>query len=187
MRHSLAVRSILVCSLIAALFSGCSRDPNVKKQKYFDSGEQYFQKGKYREAAIQYSNAIQVDSRFAQAHSQLGQTYLKLGDANRALDELTRAVALNPDNYRAQTDVANLLIMFRNPDGSPVTESLQQAKLHLDILREKQPNNAETHEAWANYYAAQNNLGPAIQEIQQAIAADPGRSESYLALALFEL
>ena len=187
MRHSVAVRSILVCCLIAALFTGCSRDPNVKKQKYFDSGERYFADGKYREAAIQYSNAIQVDSRFAQAHYQLAQTYLKLGDASHALDELTKTVALTPDNYRARTDIANLLVMFRNPDGSPVPESLQQAKTHLDILREKQPNVAETHEAWANYYGAQNNLGPAIQEIQQAIAADPDRSESYLALALFEL
>jgi tetratricopeptide (TPR) repeat protein len=187
MRHLVAVRSILACSLAAALFTGCSGDPNVKKQKYFDSGERYFADGKYREAAIQYSNAIQVDSRFAQAHYQLSQTYLKLGDATRALDELTRTVTLNPDNYRAQTDIANLLVMFRNPDGSAVPESLQQAKSHLDILRAKQPNNAETHEAWANYYAAQDHLGPAIQEIQQAIATDPGRSESYLALALFEL
>ena len=80
MLRSIAVRSLLVCSLVAALFTGCSRDPNVRKQKYFDSGEHYFEEGKYREAAIQYANAIQVDSRFAQAHYQLGQTYLKLGD-----------------------------------------------------------------------------------------------------------
>ena len=47
------------------MFTGCSRDPNVRKQKYFDSGGKYFAEGKYREAAIQYSNAIQIDPRFA--------------------------------------------------------------------------------------------------------------------------
>ena len=53
------------------MFTGCSRDPNVRKQKYFDSGEKYFAAGKYHEAAIQFSNAIQIDSRFAQAHYEL--------------------------------------------------------------------------------------------------------------------
>jgi tetratricopeptide (TPR) repeat protein len=169
------------------MFTGCSRDPNVRKQKYLDSGEKYSAEGKYREASIQYLNAIQIDSRFAQAHYDLSQAYLKLGDTNRAFQELSRTVELAPDNYRAHTDLANLLNSVRNPDGSPVPDMLKQAKIHLDILREKQPNTPETHEAWANYDAAQNNMAAAMQEMQQAIAADPNRSESYLLLALFQL
>jgi len=181
MSRSVFVRLLLICSLLAAVVTGCSRDPNVRKQKYFDSGEKYFAEGKYREAAIQYTNAIQIDSRYAQAHYQLGQTYLKLSDLQRAYQELNLTVEYAPDNYRAHTDLANLLITSRNPD------DLKQAKAHLDILREKQPNNPETHEAWANYDAAQNNIGAAMLEMQQAIDADPNRSESYLLLALFEL
>jgi tetratricopeptide (TPR) repeat protein len=187
MSRFLPIRLPLVCCLIAALLTGCSRDPNVRKQKYFDSGEKYFAEAKYREAAIQYSNALQIDSRFAQAHYQLAQSYLKLGDINRAFPELTRTVELAPDNYRAHTDLANLLLTARNPDGSPIQDTLKQAKTHLDILKDKQPNNPETHEAWASYYGAQNNLGAAMQEMQQAIALDPNRSESYLQLALFQL
>ena len=187
MSRSVFVRLLLICSLLAAVVTGCSRDPNVRKQKYFESGEKYFAEGKYREAAIQYTNAIQIDSRYAQAHYQLGQTYLKMGDRSRAFQELNRTVELAPDNYRAHTDLANLLVSARNPDGTPVQDALKQAKTHLDILRDKQPNNPETHEAWANYYAAQNNIGAAMLEMQQAIDADPNRSESYLLLALFEL
>src|SRR4029077_11168676 len=153
-------------------------DPNVRKQKYFESAERYFEKGKYREAAIQYSNAIQVDSRFAQAHYQLGETYLKLHDWNRAYQELSRATELNPDNYLAQLDLANLLISGRD---------LKQAQVHLDILRLKQPSNPTTYEAWANFYAAQDNLASAIQEMQKGILAGPSRSESYLNLALLQL
>jgi len=62
MIRSVGPRLFLVCFLIAALFMGCSRDPNVRKQKYLESGDRYFAKGRYREAAIQYSNAVQVDS-----------------------------------------------------------------------------------------------------------------------------
>src|ERR1035438_1625862 len=187
MSRSVAVRLLLACTLIAALFTSCTRDPNVRKQKYFDSGEKYFAEGKFREAEIQYRNAIQVDSRFAQAHYQLGETYLKLGDSNRAYQELNRTVELDPDNYRAHTDLANLLVTARNPDGSPAAESLKMAKTHLDILNEKQPNSPETHEAWANYYAAQNNVDRALQEIQKAIELNPGRSDSYLLQAILQL
>ncbi|PYX57670.1 MAG: hypothetical protein DMG76_11070, partial [Acidobacteria bacterium] len=178
MSRSGVVRLLLVCSLAATLFTGCSRDPNVRKQKYFESGERYFARGKYREAAIQFSNAVQVDPRFAQAHYQLAETYLKLRDFNRAYQELSRAVELAPDNYPAHVDLANLLISARD---------LKQARTHLDILREKQPNSPDTHEALANFYSAQNDLGAAMQEMQKGIAADPNRSESYLNLALLQL
>ena len=110
MSRSGIVRLLLACSFAATLFTGCSRDPNVRKQKYFESGERYFARSKYREAAIQFSNAVQVDPRFAQAHYQLAETYLKLRDFNRAYQELSRAVELAPDNYPAHVDLANLLI-----------------------------------------------------------------------------
>jgi len=187
MSRSVVVRLFLVGFFITALFTGCSRDPNVRKQKYLESGDRYFAKGKYREAAIQYSNALQVDSRFAGAHYQLGETYLKLGDSIRAFQELSRTVELAPDNYRAHIDLANLLIGARNQDGSVNDDYMKQARVHLDLLREKQPQNPEVFQAWADYYAAQNNIGAALQEMQKAIAADPNRSESYLDLALLQI
>src|ERR1700740_2367525 len=187
MRRSIAIRLLLPCCVIAALFTGCSRDPNVRKQKYFDSGEKYFAEGKYREAVIQYLNAVQIDPRFARAHYQLSESYLKLGDKGHAFQELSRTVELAPDDYRAHAEIADLLSGVRNPDGSPLQEALKQAKPHLDLLREKQPNTPETHEAWAYYDLAEKNFGPALQEPQQSIALDSNRSESYLLLALIQL
>lgn len=187
MNRAITLHLLLFCCLLAAFCTSCSRDPNVRKQKYFDSGEEYLAQGKYREAVIQYSNAVLIDPRFAQAHFQLSQTYLKLGDTTRAFQELNRTVELAPDNYRAHTDIANLWVTVRNPDGSVSQEALKQAKPHLDLLREKVPNNPETHEAWANYYAAQNDLTSATQQAQQAISLDPGRSESYLLLAILQI
>ncbi|MGA7549090.1 MAG: tetratricopeptide repeat protein [Candidatus Sulfotelmatobacter sp.] len=188
MSRSIVVRLFLVGFLITALFTGCSRDPNVRKQKFLESGDRYFDKGKYREAAIQYANALQVDSRFAQAHYKLGETYLKLGDGSRAVQELSRAVDLAPDNYPAHIDLANLWVVgSRNRDGSVNDEYLKQARVELDLLREKQPQNPSVFQAWADYYAVQNKLGEALHEMQKAIAADPNRSESYLNLAFLQL
>jgi len=47
--------------LLAVLVAGCSRDPNVRKLKFLQQGEVYFEKGKYPEANISYSRALQID------------------------------------------------------------------------------------------------------------------------------
>src|SRR5262252_375358 len=110
------VRSAVLgsCVLIVALLVGCSRDPNVRKQKYFASGQQYFASGKYREAAIQYSNAIQVDPRYAEAHYQLAQTYIKLQQWVRAYQELSQTLEIDPNHFAAEADLTNLLIAARD-------------------------------------------------------------------------
>jgi len=178
MSCSVALRLSLIGLVITGLFTGCSRDPNVRKQKFLESGNRYRDKGKFREAAIQYSNAVQMDPRFAEAHYQLGETYLKLKDYNRAYAELSRTVDLAPTNYAAHVDMANLLI---------AAGEAKQAKPHLDLLRDKQPNSADTYLAWANYDAAQGDLGAALQELQKGIAVDPTRADSYLSLAMLQV
>src|SRR5208337_1216738 len=100
---------VAVC-LLTVLLTGCSRDPNVRKQKFYESGQRYFDKGQYREAAIQYKNAIQIDSTYGNAHYQLALALLKLQQWSMAYQELGRTIELQPDNYQARIDLANLLI-----------------------------------------------------------------------------
>jgi tetratricopeptide (TPR) repeat protein len=181
MRRSSAFRPVLLCFVVTLLWTGCSRDPNVKKQKYLESGLRYFQQQRYREAIIQFSNAVQVDPSFAQAHYQLGESYLRLQDGYHAGEELSRALELDPTILPAHADLAKLLINSRDP------AALKQAKTHLDLLREKQPNSPDTYESWSVYYAAQDKLAEAVKEMQQGIAADPSRGESYLDMALLQM
>jgi len=177
MSRFVAVRLLLLGSLITALSTGCTRDPNVRKQKFLESGNRYRDEGKLREATIQYLNAIQVDPRFADAHYQLGEICLKLRDYNCAFAHLSRTIELVPENYPARFDVANMLIANRQ---------LKDAQPHLEILRNEQPDSADTHLAWANLYSAEDNLGSAMQEAEKAIAADRNRSECYLDLAMLQ-
>ena len=178
MRHSSVSRLFLSVALIAAFFVGCSSDPNVRKQKYLESGQRYFEKGKYREASIQFSNAIQVDSHYADAHYQLAQSYLKLQQWTRAYQELVRTVELQPENYKAHIDLANLLIAGHD---------LKQAQEHTDLLLDKNPNDPQTHIAAGNLLAAREDFAGAIQEVQKAIALGPDRPDSYMNLALLQM
>lgn len=172
--------TLTAACLLAAMFTGCSRDPNVRKQKYFESGQRYYEKGKYREAAIQFENAVQVDSRFADAHYHLALTEMKLQQWPEAFQQLLRTVEIQPEYYAAHLDIANLLLATRPPQ-------LKEAKEHIDLLLQKQGNNADVHVALANYYAAMNDLPAALTAMQDALKIDQNRSESYLNLALLQV
>jgi cellulose synthase operon protein C len=178
MKHGSILRSIVFLTVASAVMVNCSRDPNVRKQKYLESGQRYFEKGKYREAVIQFSNALQVDANFADAHYQLAGAYLKLLQWRQAYEELSRTIELQPQNYSAHLDLANLLISAHD---------LKQAQEHTNLLLEKQPNSAQVHAAAADLLAAQGNIPAAIQEAQRAIDLNPQRWESYLAMARLQM
>jgi len=184
MRSSSLVRLLFVCALSVLFLAGCSRDPNVRKQKYFESGKRYFSQAKYREAAIQYQNALQVDPKFADAHYQLAQTYLKLQDPQHAYVEIGRTLDLQPDNYKAHADMANMLAA--DYEATSNASDLSTAKEHTDILLAQRPNDPDTHLAYANLLNAEDKFPEAIAEIQKAISLAPNRGDSYLNLALVQ-
>jgi tetratricopeptide (TPR) repeat protein len=183
-RFQYAVAAVCV---LAALLTGCSRDPNVRKQKYLESGQRYFDKGQYREAEIQFENAIQVDSRFADAHYKLALAAMKLQQWPTAYQELSTTVQIiQPDTndpnalkllYAAHLDLANLLILGRQ---------FNDAKEHLDLLEKKRPD-ADFYIARANYYAGTNDTKDALEDLKQALKLDPSRSDTYLNLAMFQM
>jgi hypothetical protein len=61
-------------SLTAA--AGCSKDPEVAKREYLESGDRYVAEKKFSEAAIEYRNAIQQDARFGEARFKLADVYV---------------------------------------------------------------------------------------------------------------
>ncbi len=124
------LRLTLLLALIASVFTGCSRDPNVRKQKYVQSGQAYYEKGEFAEAAIQFRNAIAVDPSYAAAHFQLAMTYLKTQQWQRANHELARIIDLEPKNYPARVEMAKLLIARGN---------LQRAQEQADTLLHDRP------------------------------------------------
>src|SRR5215467_6409172 len=138
-----------------ALFFGCSRDPNVRKHKYFDSGRRYFAQGKFVEAGIEFHNALAVDPAYADAHYQLARVLLNQQQWLPAGQELGSTLQLQPGNYSARLDLAKLLI---------ASGDLQPAKQQVDWLLQNRPADAESHSAAADLFAAGNNFPSALQE-----------------------
>ncbi|NDQ56046.1 MAG: tetratricopeptide repeat protein [Acidipila sp.] len=173
--------SALVFLVLASCFmAGCTRDPNVRKQKYLESGNRFLAKDKYREAAIQYQNALQVDPRFVEAHYQLSQAYLKLGALSGAAGELQRTLDLDANHVKGQIDYGNLVLVAGGAD------KFNQAQDHARSALSIEPNNVEAHILLANSYAGLQNMPAALDEMQKAIQIAPDRSRSYLNLAMLQ-
>src|SRR4051812_9512426 len=88
-------KSLVAIVLTALMFlAACSRDPKVVKQRYYESGNKYFEKGRYKEASIQYRNALKKDQKFGLAHYKLALTSLKVSDVGGAVFSLQRSIEL---------------------------------------------------------------------------------------------
>jgi Flp pilus assembly protein TadD len=162
---------------IILMSTACSRDPNIRKQKYLESGQRYFKKEKYQEAVIQFRSAIQVDPSFANAHYELARTYSKLQQWGSAYRELARVLELQPQNHQAELDLANLLI---------AVGSKEQAQEHTQSLLREEPNNWQVHLAQSSLLGAQGNFPAAIEEAEKATFLSQDQWQPYLNLAVMQ-
>jgi tetratricopeptide (TPR) repeat protein len=177
----MTARKIFLLFLALAMAGGaigCSRDPNVRKQKYLESGKRYVAKGKYEEAIIQFSNALRVDPRFAPAHLELAHTYLRVSAWSNAYQELRRTVELAPDNLQARLDLGNLLLGARQ---------LDKAREQADAVLAKNANNPDAHALLARILAFNKDFDAATQEILRAVGLDPTRAAYFEDLAMFQI
>src|SRR5580704_16216774 len=156
------------------LLAGCSRDPNVRKQKALDSGNKYFDAGKFPEACIEYQNAIQIDPRFVAAHERLADCFLRREMWSAGYAELMRVVDLEPQNFGKHIELGNLLLAGRRP---------KDAQDRAQLVLAQDPNNVDAHILLANAEMSLGNSDDALKEIQTAIQLAPDRSRSYLNLA----
>src|SRR5450631_445760 len=91
-----SIRSVAVILAVLVGLVSCSRDANVVKKRYLESGNKYFEKGRFKEASIQYRNALKRDPKYGAAHYKLALVSLKVGDVAAAVGSLRRAIELVP-------------------------------------------------------------------------------------------
>jgi tetratricopeptide (TPR) repeat protein len=171
------VSGVAAVSLAIAFTAGCNRDPNVRKQKYLESGKRYEDSGKYKEAAIQFLNALKVDKNFGDAHYELAQSYLKMGNMTPAYLELMKTVDLSPSNLKARVELGDLLLAARQVDRADA-----QAKAVLAI----DPNYADAYALLAGIAQKKGDSAEAMKDIQHAIAVDPNRAAFHTSAALLD-
>ena len=167
----------LALSLSLAFAAGCNRDPNVRKQKYLESGKRYEANGKYKEAAIQFSNALKVDKNYADAHFELAKVYMKMGSLMPAYSELISTVDHDDKNLDARIALGDMLLAGHAPD-----RAAAQAYAVLAV----NPNDADAYALLMGIAQKKGDNAEALKDIQRALSIDPNRAAFHTALALIE-
>ncbi len=175
----------------------CTRDPNVAKVRYLESGNKYFAKGKYKEARIMYKDALQKDQRYGPAYYKLGLTALQLGSAAEAVQALRRSLELlpptDPDHWNAGIRLSEIYLAV----GRDQKDLLDDTEHFCTELLKRSPNSFDGHRLMGDLNFArsigafgtarredgQHLLAAAIEEYQKANSIKPGQLNVLMQLA----
>src|ERR1035441_7406892 len=153
------MRSIRLIAVILAVLVGlasCSRDPNVVKKHYLESGNKYFDKGRYKEASIQYRNALKRDPKYGPAYYKLALVSLKTSDIGGAVSSLRRAVELipvdQPDHWDSVVKLTEIYLAVAKGE----KQYMDEVDKFIAELLKRDPNSFDGHRLVGdlNYYKA---------------------------------
>jgi tetratricopeptide (TPR) repeat protein len=165
----------IIVTAVLALVS-CSRDPNVAKRRYLESGNKYFDKGKFKEARIMYLNARAKDQRWGPAYYRLGLTALKLSSISEAVNAFRRALELLPvseaDHWDAVVKLSEIYLGVTRQKAY-----LDEVQGYCEALLKRDPNSYDGHRLTADleYARATEQFKVAMRDegralLDQAIA-----------------
>jgi tetratricopeptide (TPR) repeat protein len=156
------IRPAALLAVALSFLTSCTTDPNVAKQKYLASGNKYFDRGRYKEAAIMYKRALEKDRRFGPAYYKLALTDQKLNNVNGAVNDLRRAIELlpktSPDHWDAVTRLSDIYLAVAHEK-----QYLDEVSQNIKDLLARDPNSYDAHRMSGDL-----NFIYAIQSAQRA-------------------
>jgi tetratricopeptide (TPR) repeat protein len=183
--------------LVVLGLAGCSRDPKIVKLRYFESGNKYFEKGRYKEASIQYRNALKKDQKYGAAHYKLALTNLKIQDLGGAVGAFRRALDTlpedSPDRIDSMVKVSEIYLAVGKSDKG----LLADVDGFIKVLMAKDPNSYDAHRLLADLHytraseeyrtkrldEAKADLDAATAEYRKADSIKPGQQGVSMQLA----
>ncbi len=158
-----AVRFLLVFTI--AFMVGCSRDPESQSARLVESGNKFFDKGKFKEAGMQYRRAISKFPKNGPAYYKLGLVSLKLGDIGTAAKSFQRSIDLKNNLADSATKLADIYWAAYTSD--PV--KYKSLKPEMQTLVDKLDANSFDGARLAGYLAlADSDLDGALAKFQKA-------------------
>jgi tetratricopeptide (TPR) repeat protein len=156
--------------LLASLFElGCQRSA----QYYLRTGDDYYAKGKYADAAINYRKSIQKLPQVAEAHNRLGLAESKQGHPIEAYQEFQQAVTLAPNRDDIRIQLADVALAIYQATPSRPKVLYDQVANTADRLLKTNPKSFDGLRIRADVLSIDNRLDEAVTTFKQADAARP--------------
>jgi tetratricopeptide (TPR) repeat protein len=164
--------------LLLTVAVGCSKDPAVARQEYFDSATRLMAEKKYNDAIVQLRNALKADPKFGEARLKLAEAYAETGDTRRAVQEYVRAADLLPGSADAQIKAGNIMLLGGR---------FEDAKSRAEKALAADPKSLDARILLGNATAGSKDIDGALKELEEAVALSPTESRGYTALGAIQL
>jgi serine/threonine protein kinase/lipoprotein NlpI len=142
-------------------------------QAAFARGNRLQQNGDHRQAIAEYNDAIRADPTLAVAYTGRGLSYYRLGDRDRAYDDYTAAIRLEPQQKRTSIPYLNRAIVQRERGNIDQAFEDINASVRLD------PQLALAFNTRGNLYYDRNDYDRALADYNQALSIDPAYATGY--------
>ncbi|CAN5458994.1 hypothetical protein BH10ACI3_BH10ACI3_01410 [soil metagenome] len=164
---------LLVVLCLSFLLASCGHSTAA----FIAKGEEYLQKRKFHDALMQFRSAVEADSESSRAHWGMARAFENLGQFNDVLDELRKTVEFDDTNLEAKAKLGTYFLLVQ----PPMTAEAEKIR---DQIFAADPKFIEGHMLTATIMAAQGRPDQeVIDAVNRAIAMDPKRVESYVALS----
>src|SRR5687768_7885903 len=177
MRFHHTIRACVLLGPLMAVVAGCSEDPQVAAKNAIASGNSFFEKDQYREAAIEYGRAVQLDPQSGEAHYKLADALLKTNNTAAGFRELVRAADLLPNDADLQFKVGSVLL---------ASGRFEDAKSRAEKALAAQPQHVRALILRGNALAGMKEFDAGLAEMERAISAEPGRAMTYASLGALQ-
>jgi Flp pilus assembly protein TadD len=167
-------RLLLVVLSGVILLSACSRDPQVRKQKFYNAGVEYLNKGDAKKAALQFMNALQIDPKFAEAANVLAEIQFRQRNYSQAYSLLQQAIAAKPDYLPSHRGLAQV---YR------LSGKLADAEKELQFILDHSPDDIEALLNLGALQTQQKKFADAEGTLNRVLELQPNHVGALVALA----
>ena len=166
----------------ALVLGSCGSNTEATKQKLLDSGNEYFEQGRYREAAIIYGRAVQQDRRFGPAYFQLAKAEIRLGRIAEAARSLHRATELQPKNAEAFSMLSEIYLAAIGSDVLHRDLYLRELGDLVEMAERRGTDPFEVLRIRGYFAMEEGKPDDAAEHFRQALARKPGEKRLQLAV-----
>jgi tetratricopeptide (TPR) repeat protein len=167
--------------LLLLVLASCTTDPKVQAQRSVDTGNKFFARAKYKEAAIMYKKALSKNALFGEAYYRLALTDLKLGNLGEAVGMFRRAVELQPDNVDAKVQLANIYLVAATQNPQQAPQFLEAASEQAAKLLTKDPNFYDGLRLSGQIALLKKDNKTALADLRHANQVKPNQTDVVLA------
>lgn len=176
-------KPIVLAVVVALGLASCAGDSEASKKRLLETGNKYYDSGKYKEASLVYRKLINKDARYGEAYYRWGLTELKQGRFSDALRALRRASELQPDNDDAHAKLGDLYLAIYLSDQKKFKQVLADFEDLSKRLLKRNPNNYEGLRMKGYLAVANQDFKAAIETFRAADKIKPNQGQVTLALA----